>query len=160
MKRSKRTAGIVVAGVLALCGVGVGAYAATSDDSGTAATSSTGAAPDGQLGTPPTDAQGAATPGGPGQGDVVAGAEAERVDAAVLAEYPGATVDRVVVDSDGVYQAMAMTSDGEPVLVTVNADLEVTGSEAPQGPPGGGQGEADGQTGPPPSSAGGEAATP
>ncbi len=147
MKRSKKTVGLIAAGILALGGIGAGAYASTGDDSGTTAASSSAST---------TTSQGAPDQA---QGDVVDGTEADKVEAAVLAKYSGATVEQVTVDSDGVYHAMAMSNDGEPMLVTVSAAFEVTGSETPQGPPGGGQGEGDGQQGPPSNSAG-EAATP
>jgi len=57
--------------------------------------------------------------------------------AAALAKYPGATVQRVETDSDGVYEAHLLKADGTPVTVEVNKAFAVTGLEARGGPPAG-----------------------
>jgi hypothetical protein len=57
------------------------------------------------------------------------GEAADRVIDAALAEYPGATVTRVETDSDGVYEAHIVTTDGRRVTVEVNEDFAVTGTE-------------------------------
>ncbi|MGY1640395.1 hypothetical protein ACI782_04590 [Geodermatophilus sp. SYSU D00703] len=57
------------------------------------------------------------------------GETAERVTDVALAEYPGATIRRVETDSDGVYEAHLVTSDGERVTVEVGEDFAVTGVE-------------------------------
>ena len=70
---------------------------------------------------------------GPGE-ELLTGDTADRVREAALAQYPGATVDRVETDSDGVYEAHLTTADGTPVTVLVDEDFEVTGEE--EGGPG------------------------
>jgi hypothetical protein len=52
---------------------------------------------------------------------------AVRVARAALAEHPGATVDRVEVDGDGLYTAHLVTCFGQQVVVPVDADLTVQG---------------------------------
>lgn len=59
---------------------------------------------------------------------------ATQVRAAALAKYPGATIQRVETDSDGVYEAHLVTSSGARVTVELGKDFKVTGSET-QGPP-------------------------
>lgn len=70
------------------------------------------------------------------------GDTADKVKAAVLAKYPGATFVRVETDSDGVYEAHITTKDGRPVRVEVDKDFTVTGEEK-RGP-----GEGRGDRGP------------
>jgi hypothetical protein len=55
---------------------------------------------------------------------------ADKVRAAALAKYPGATIQRVETDSDGVYEAHLITADGRRVTVEVGSDFAVTGEEA------------------------------
>ena len=68
-----------------------------------------------------------------------------KVEAAVLAAYPGATIERTETDSDGVYESHVTTADGEQLVVQVGDDFAVTGTQ--QGGhghgrgPGGGAGE-------------------
>ena len=76
---------------------------------------------------------------------LLTGDTAAKVKAAALAKYPGATVQRVETDSDGVYEAHLLTKAGSPVTVEVDRSFAVTGTEAMGGGgPGGGHG------GPPP----------
>lgn len=60
---------------------------------------------------------------------LLTGADADKVTAAALAQYPGATVNRVETDSDGVYEAHLTTTDGQNLTVQVGADFTVTGTE-------------------------------
>lgn len=60
---------------------------------------------------------------------LLTGADADKVTAAALAQYPGATIDRVETDSDGVYEAHVTTTDGQKLTVQVGADFTVTGTE-------------------------------
>ena len=69
-------------------------------------------------------------PGGPGAGEEpLTGAIATKVTDAALGEYPGATVERVETDADGVYEAHLVEADGTPVAAEVNNDFEVAGEE-------------------------------
>jgi hypothetical protein len=73
-------------------------------------------------------------PGGPRNGETaLTGEVADKVKAAVLAKYPGATVHRLETDADGVYEAHIMTAGGERLTVEVNKEYAVTGTE--QRPP-------------------------
>ena len=63
---------------------------------------------------------------------LLTGDTAAKVRAAALAKYPGATIQRVETDSDGVYEAHLTTADGQRVTVEVGKDFAVTGEE--QGP--------------------------
>src|SRR3954451_23096645 len=57
------------------------------------------------------------------------GTTAAKVQAAALAKYPGATVERVETDSDGVYEAHLTTKAGDQITVQVNKSFAVTGTE-------------------------------
>jgi hypothetical protein len=121
----------------------------------------------GEIGALPTDGSTAPTAPsgtcdeaqGPRSGEtLLEGEVADKVEAAALAEYPGATVLRVETDSDGVYEAHLVTADGEHLAVKVGEDFTVTGVEEGGGPrgmgdrpgrgPGGTMGDADGQYAP------------
>jgi len=86
--------------------------------------------------------QGRGGKGGPGNGETpLTGTTADKVNAAALAKYPGATVDRLETDSEGVYEAHLTTTDGTHIIVAVGTDFTVTGTqEMPAGGPGGGHG--------------------
>ena len=66
---------------------------------------------------------------------LLTGDTAEKVKAAALAKYPGATIQRVETDSDGVYEAHLVTTDGKRVTVEIGDDFAVTGEEAAGGRP-------------------------
>jgi hypothetical protein len=95
-----------------------------------------GYAADGQRGGP----LGGADQSQPQRPDeqLLTGSTAEKVKAAALAKYPGATVVRLETDSDGVYEAHLLRSDGTPVTVEVDKSFAVTGTEqmAAHGPDG------------------------
>jgi hypothetical protein len=68
--------------------------------------------------------------GGPGAGEEpLTGDTADSVEAAVLEEYPGAAIERLETDSDGVYEAHITTADGEQVTVELDDSFAVTGTE-------------------------------
>jgi uncharacterized membrane protein YkoI len=70
-----------------------------------------------------------------------------KVKAAVLAEYPNATFDRVETDSDGVYEAHITTAAGDDTTVELDKNYAVTGTEAGRGGRGGhGGGGGSGET--------------
>jgi hypothetical protein len=72
-----------------------------------------------------------------------------KVEAAVLAKYPGATIERTETDSDGVYESHIVTTDGQHLIVQVGSDFAVTGTETGRGPGGGGGGHHGGPGGAP-----------
>ena len=64
-----------------------------------------------------------------------------QVEAAVLAAYPDATIQRTETDSDGVYESHVVTADGQELIVQVGEDFAVTGTETGgHGGHGGGRG--------------------
>jgi hypothetical protein len=71
---------------------------------------------------------------------LLTGDTASKVRAAALAKYPGATIQRVETDSDGVYEAHLTTADGTRTTVEVGKDFAVTGTEQGHGGPGGPRG--------------------
>ncbi|HEX6920634.1 MAG TPA: hypothetical protein VF314_10415 [Actinomycetes bacterium] len=80
---------------------------------------------------------------------LLSGDTASKVRAAALAKYPGATIQRVETDSDGVYEAHLTTSDGKRVTVEMDKSFTVTGEEsAPAGGPGHRPRDRDGRGGP------------
>ncbi len=112
-----------------------GSLTAAADESAATSQGSQG------YGTTASDRPGVSgDPSQPQRGDeeLLTGPTAEKVEAAALEEYPGATVVRIETDSDGVYEAHLTTSDGEQVTIEVGKDFEVTGTEthrgAPEGP--------------------------
>ena len=62
--------------------------------------------------------------------ELLTGTTADKVRKAALAKYPGATIQRIETDSDGVYEAHLVTADGQPVTVELDKDFTVTGEEA------------------------------
>ena len=60
---------------------------------------------------------------------LLTGTTASKVRAAALAKYPGATIQRVETDSNGVYEAHIVTKDGGPLTVLVGKDFTVTGTD-------------------------------
>jgi len=64
---------------------------------------------------------------------LLTGDTATKVREAALAKYPGATIQRVETDSDGVYEAHLTTADGQRVTVEVGNDFDVTGTESMPG---------------------------
>jgi hypothetical protein len=53
-----------------------------------------------------------------------------KVEAAVLARYPGATIQRTETDSEGVYESHVVTTDGSSLIVQVGSDFAVTGTDS------------------------------
>ncbi len=125
-----------LAGGLVLAGT-VTANAATSTPSPTASAT---------AGTDDSTTHG--TGGGPGSGETaLTGTTADKVEAAVLAKYPGATIERLETDSDGVYEAHIVTTDEKHLVVAVDAAFAVTGAQEMTGGPGGkGGGPGNGET--------------
>ena len=74
---------------------------------------------------------------------LLTGDTAEKVKAAALAAYPGATIERVENDAEGSpYEAHIVSSDGQHLTVKVGSDFKVTSTESGHGGPGQGQGAA------------------
>lgn len=131
MSRWVRPAAFGAAGLLA-GGLLAGTISASADDTSTGSgTGSTTTAPSGdQSQSQRPDEQ------------LLTGTKADKVEAAVLAEHPNATILRIETDSDGVYEAHLTTAAGEQVTVEVDGSFAVSGTEAHGGP--GGHGDHDG----------------
>ena len=123
LSRTKKT---LAAGALLLAGFGGGAAVAiggsASAATGTGTATSSGSSTSGHAGETP-----------------LSGTTAAKVKAAALAKYPGATIDRLETDSDGVYEAHVTTKAGADVIVQVGKAFTVTGTQT-----GGGHGDHDG----------------
>src|SRR5918912_1060865 len=50
-----------------------------------------------------------------------------KVEDAVKAAYPGATIERSETDNGGVYEAHITTADGDELIVQVGEDFAITG---------------------------------
>ena len=111
MNRTKKT---VAAAALLLAGFGGGAAMAIGG-SATAATGSSASS------APSSKGHAGETP--------LTGTTADKVKAAALAKYPGATMVRLETDSDGVYEAHVTTKAGDNVIVQVGKDFTVTGTQ-------------------------------
>lgn len=72
---------------------------------------------------------------GPGPGELVTGEDAQKAIDAATAAVPG-TADHVHKAPDGTYRVMVQTSDGKRVVVSLDADFNVTGQEEPPMRPG------------------------
>src|SRR3954454_18693418 len=114
---------LIAGGALVLAGFGGGALLATTGTASAATNSFSGTstASKGHAGETP-----------------LTGATADKVKAAALAKYPGATIVRLETDSDGVYEAHITTKSGSALIVQVGKDFSVTGT------PTGGGGDHDG----------------
>jgi hypothetical protein len=62
-----------------------------------------------------------------------------RVEAAVPASYPGATIERTEADSDGVHESHVVTTGGQHLVVQVGSDFAVTGMRTGGSPGGSGR---------------------
>jgi ABC-type glycerol-3-phosphate transport system substrate-binding protein len=113
-RTTTKTRNLLAASALLLAGFGGGAVLAA-----------TGSA-DAATGSPATSSTD--THGHSGE-TALTGTTAAKVKAAALAKYPGATVERVETDSDGVYEAHVTTKAGDDVTVQVDGSFTVTGTE-------------------------------
>ncbi len=142
--RTKVIAGSLLAAAL-VAGGGV-AISGTAFAAEPSASSSTASSTDGTTGTA-TPRSGAAVDQSKSQRpdeQLLTGTDAEKATAAALAAYPGATIQRVETDSDGVYEAHLVTTDGQALVVQMDAGFTVTGTQECGGPGGAGGQGADG----------------
>jgi len=126
---SRRKLTTSIAGGVAAIAVATGGYAIANSGSSNSAQAATGKVIPFQRGQPS-----AATPVGqvpanftPGTGTIVTGTAADKAKAAALAAYPGGTVNRVVLLSNGEYN-VHMIGVNWPHHVFVSQDFKVVGA--------------------------------
>ena len=112
---SSKTRIIAAAGAFVLAGAGAGAALGISGAADAASSS--------------YSYDGSSSDRGHGDETPLTGATADKVKAAALAEYPGATIDRLETDSDGVYEAHLTTKTGEDLIVQIDKNFTVTGTQ-------------------------------
>jgi hypothetical protein len=81
-----------------------------------------------------------------GNEQLLTGDTKTKVEAAVLGQYPNATIERTESDQEGVYESHIVSADGQHLNVQVGADFAVTGTDAGHGGHGhrgGNDGDAD-----------------
>ena len=105
-KRWGGGAGLVAAGLIT-GGVLAGTISASAEEAGTTGTSLSASADEQPL----------------------TGDTKTKVEAAVLAAYPGATIERSETDNGGVYESHITTTDGDELTVLVGEDFSVTGTQ-------------------------------
>jgi hypothetical protein len=132
-RRHKLTTSIA-AGAVAIA-LATGGYAIADSGSSSSAAATTATATAGkvipfQRGQPsPATKVGQVPPNfSPGSGTIVTGTAANKAKAAALAAYPGGTVNRVVLLSNGEYN-VHMIAVNWPHHVFVNANFKVVGAE-------------------------------
>src|ERR1700694_4829162 len=130
----RRLATSIAAGV-ATVALATGGYAIASSSSSNAASTSASAATAGKVipfhrGQPSPATKVGQVPANfqPGAGTIVTGAAANQAKAAALAAYPGGTVNRVVLLSNGEYNVHVIAVNW-PHHVFVSQDFKVVGAE-------------------------------
>ena len=133
------------AGLAAAAGIAITGASLASADNTTAAPAAYGqstAPATGEAGAP--QGNGNTDPTKPMRSDetLLTGETKAKVTAAAKAKEPTATIQRVETDSDGVYEAHMVRTDGTPIIVQVGKDFTVTNVQVGgQGAgPGGGHG--------------------
>jgi uncharacterized membrane protein YkoI len=127
---SRLRTGVVAASIVAtdmLGGAALGSTVIANAEGGTsspAATASTS-----QNGTASPPAVDESTSQRPDE-RLLTGTDADKARAAALAAYPGATIQRVETDSDGVYEAHVVTADGQRLIVQMDKNFTVTGTQS------------------------------
>ena len=144
----------VAAGLVAAAGIAITGASLASADPTPSSTATTNYTQSGQAGA----TEGAADPSKPMRSDeqLLTGDTATKVTAAAQAKEPTATIERVETDSDGVYKAHLVRTDGTHVIVQIDESFAVTavqeGGQGGRGAPGGapgGTGAGESMTAPP-----------
>ena len=160
MKNSSRLSrlqkvGLVSAGVVTGAVIAATGFAAAADNTTTPAPSTQSQQSAEPNGTSPAPR----LPGAPGDRDMnrpaeeaLTGDTATKVEAAVMAKYPEATIERTENDAggEGVYEAHIIKADGTHAVVFLDAGFAVTGEKecGPDGGPHGGPMGGPGHEGP------------
>src|SRR4051794_28297116 len=114
-RRRAGTAGLVAAGAVAAAVV-ASTLTAGADEGGGSGSPASLAAADQDRGQRPDE-------------QLLTGGTKDRVEAAVLAGYPGATIRRTETDSGGVYESHIVSADGRALIVLVGEAFAVTGTQ-------------------------------
>jgi hypothetical protein len=133
----------VAAGLAAAAGIALtGASLASADTSTASASTAAYAQSAPAQGSAPGNANGNTDPSKPMRSDetLLTGDVAAKVTAAAKAKEPTATIERVETDSDGVYEAHMVRTDGTHIIVQVDKGYAVTAVQ--EGGAGGGPGGA------------------
>ncbi|WP_211879820.1 hypothetical protein [Pseudarthrobacter albicanus] len=133
-KINKTTAGIMLAAVISGGAIGAAALPAMADDASGTSTSTATAAADG-YGTSDggTGARGPHQANGKTE-EILTGDTATKVEAAVKAAQPDATIERMETDADGAtYEAHITKADRTRATVLLDANFTVTGTQEGQG---------------------------
>jgi predicted nucleic acid-binding Zn-ribbon protein len=112
----------------AVLGIGGAAFASADTTSGSASTATTTTQAPAANGT-----QAAPDPSKPVRSDetLLTGDTAAKVTAAAKAKEPTATIQRVETDSEGVYEAHMVRTDGTQIIVQIDKSFAVTNAGAP-----------------------------
>lgn len=128
-KIDKMTAGIMLAAVVAGGAIGAASLPAMAD---TGSSSSASASPSNGYGS---TSPGTGQARGPHQAngkteEILTGDTATKVEAAVKAAQPGATIERMETDADGAtYEAHITKADGTHATVLLDENFKVTGTQ-------------------------------
>src|SRR4051794_13879011 len=116
-RRCGGAAGLIASGAIA-GGILAGTLSARADEGTTTTASFSG--------------QSAVDPSQPQRSDeqLLTGDTKTKVEEAVLAEYPDATIERTETDSGGVYESHVVTAAGEHLIVLVGEDYAVSGTDS------------------------------
>ena len=140
------------AAVVAAAGLAFGGMSLANADENPTASIPTPASTLGTTGHAPGHMNGNTDPSKPMRSDekLLTGDTLTKVTAAVKAKEPGATIQRVETDSEGVYEAHMVRADGAHITVQVGRDFAVTGVQegGPNGSGGPGDHDGDGGHGP------------
>jgi hypothetical protein len=142
---NKTTAAIMLAAVIGGGAIGASALPAMAADTTGSTTSTSTAAANGYG----TASSGTGAPHGQHQAngkteEILTGDTAAKVESAVKAAQPDATIERMETDADGAtYEAHITKADGTHATVLFDASFNITGTQDQgQGGPGGGPGDA------------------
>jgi len=131
---TKRTIATLTAAAC-LGGAGWAIASSSNGSSGSSTSTDSSAATDSSVAANTGTATYGAPQGQRPQQTEVTGDAAAKITAAVLAEVPGATIERIEQDAQG-YHAHITKSDGTRATVRLNAQFAVTAVEAGRGPGG------------------------
>ena len=127
---NKATAAIMLAAVIGGGAMGASALPAMADDASGSSSSSTATATPNADGVAGSGAPHAQHQANGKTEEILTGDTATKVEAAVKAAQPDATIERMETDADGAtYEAHITKADGTHATVLLDANLTVTGTQ-------------------------------